>query len=602
MLTPKADCEDVLRLSHFTIEHTPDAVLWIDSSAIIRHVNQAACVLFKHPREELTGKPVYTFHLNEDEPTWKQRWGTIKANKTLLFEQLQPISDGQVIPVEVRANFIEFEGEEYVCTFLRDISAWKHARAELEESQRQLATLIHNLPGAVYRSKPDDKLTVEFITDWSRRITGYPPEDIIQNRQIAAIDLIVPDDQEKVLTHRRTCLQEHTSGRIMYRIRTAQGDEKWVADRFQGVYDDTGDAIAVEGFFNDITQQIQAEKDLAQALLEVEHLKNRLQEENIYLRQEIQLTYNFQHIISNNTGLKQMLAQVEQVAATDATVLILGETGTGKELIARSVHNLSPRKDRSLVKVNCAALPANLIESELFGHEKGAFTGALTQKIGRFELADKGTIFLDEIGELPLDLQVKLLRVLQEGEFERLGNPRTLHVDVRVIAATNRDLEQAVANGTFREDLYYRLNVVPIQVPPLRERKDDIPLLAKHFIQKYSKKVGKQIDTISQKVMQTLQEYHWPGNVRELENIIERAVILSQGARLELGDWFMAKDPDEDPSKFATLGEVERAHIRKVLEFTQWRVSGDNGAAMILGMHPQTLFSRMKKLDIKRPT
>jgi len=506
-----------------------------------------------------------------------------------------------MVPVEVRANFIEFEGEEYICTFLRDVSDRKQTEEELEESQRQLTTLIYNLPGAVYRSKPDDKLTMEFITEWSQRITGYPPEDIIQNRKISTIDMILCEDREKVLAHRRAALQEQKPGRIMYRIKTARGEEKWVADRFQGVYADNGDVIAVEGFFNDITQQILSEKELTQALLEVEHLKNRLQEENIYLRQEIQLTHNFQYIISTNAEFKDVLGQVERVAATDATVLILGETGTGKELIARAVHNLSSRKDRSLVKVNCAALPANLIESELFGHEKGAFTGALTQKIGRFELADKGTIFLDEIGELPLDLQVKLLRVLQEGEFERLGNPKTLHVDVRVIAATNRDLEQAIVNGTFREDLYYRLNVVPIQIPPLRDRKDDIPLLVKHFIQKYSKKVGKHIETVPQKVMQILQEYHWPGNVRELENIIERAVILSHGSRLVLGDWFAEKSPDDDLSNLASLEEIERAHIQKVLTFTQWRVSGENGAAMILNMHPQTLFSRMKKLGIRRP-
>jgi transcriptional regulator with GAF, ATPase, and Fis domain len=290
------------------------------------------------------------------------------------------------------------------------------------------------------------------------------------------------------------------------------------------------------------------------------------------------------------------------VADTDATVLILGETGTGKELIARSVHNLSRRKDRPLVKINCAALPANLIESELFGHEKGAFTGALKQKIGRFELADKGTIFLDEIGELPQDLQVKLLRVLQEGEFERLGDPKTLHIDVRVIAATNRNLEQAIIDGTFREDLYYRLNVVPIHIPPLRDRDNDIPLLVEHFIQKYSKKVGKHIDTVTQNVMHILQAYHWPGNVRELENIIERAVILSRGSRLQLGNWFAEKtSEEEEPTHFSSLEDAERAHIQRVLEFTQWRVSGENGAAEILDINPQTLYSRMKKLRLKRP-
>ncbi len=604
MLLPETGCEDVLQLSHFMIEHVPDAVIWVDSDAYIRHVNQAACQLFGYSREELVGQKSYDFQYHDDEQTWQQHWNIMKEKKFLVFERMQPIKGGLRIPVEVRANFIEFEEQEYVCNFLRDVSQSKHTEEKLEESQRQLTTLIHNLPGAVYRSKPDEHLTVEFITEWSQRITGYAPDDLIHNRAIAAIDMIVPEDREKVQDHHRATLQEQKPGRIMYRIKTAQGEEKWVSDRFRGVYADNGDVIAVEGFFNDITQQILAEKELAQALLEVEHLKNRLQKENIYLRQEIQRTYNFQHIISANAGLKQVLTQVEQVAGTDATVLILGETGTGKELIARAVHDVSPRKDRSLVKVNCAALPANLIESELFGHERGAFTGALTQKIGRFELAHKGTIFLDEIGELPLDLQVKLLRVLQEGEFERLGNPKTLHVDVRVIAATNRDLEQAIVAGTFREDLYYRLNVVPIHIPPLRDRKDDIPLLMKHFIQKYCKKVGKHIDAVPQKVMHILQTYHWPGNVRELENIVERAVILSRDSQLQLGNWFAGKTEktgEEEPSHFSTLEDVERAHIQRVLEFTQWRVSGENGAANILDINPQTLFSRMKKLGIKRP-
>jgi PAS domain S-box-containing protein len=453
----------------------------------------------------------------------------------------------------------------------------------------------------VYRCQHDQQLTIEFITAWSERITGYAPEDLVSNRRISRVDLIHPDDRKNVLSQYEEALAEHKPGRINYRIITATGDIKWISDRFQGVYAETNEVIAIEGFFNDITQQIEAEKELTQALLEVEYLKNRLEEENIYLRQEIRLSYNFENIISRSEKFTQVLAQVEQVAATDATVLILGETGTGKELVARAVHNLSTRSERSLVKVNCAALPANLIESELFGHEKGAFTGAVARKVGRFELADGSSIFLDEIGELPLDLQVKLLRVLQEGEFERLGSTQTLKVHVRVIAATNRDLEKAVQNGSFREDLFYRLNVFPIQIPPLRDRPEDVPLLVKYFIQKFSKKTGKQIEHVPRKVMEILQGYHWPGNIRELENIIERAVILSPGKRLELGEWFSPKDTPSKSAKLATLEEVERTHILKALKKTRWRVSGDNGAAKMLAIHPQTLVSRMKKLGIQRP-
>ncbi|NKB66816.1 MAG: response regulator [Candidatus Latescibacteria bacterium] len=346
-------------------------------------------------------------------------------------------------------------------------------------------------------------------------------------------------------------------------------------------------------------QVAQRTADLQSALAQVEALKNRLQAENTYLRQEAGLTHDFEEIITQSPVLTQVLVQVEQVAPTDATVLILGETGTGKEPLARAVHRLSQRRDQPLVKVNCAALPANLIESELFGHEKGAFTGALARKIGRFELADKGTLFLDEIGELPLELQAKLLRVLQEGEFERLGNPQTTTVDVRIIAATNRDLEAAAAQGEFRQDLYYRLNVFPLQNPPLRQRKEDIPLLTKHFADRYGAKIGKPIKTIPASAVATLQAYDWPGNVRELENIVERAVIISRGDQLELGDWFSSQ-PTAADTEIVTLEDKERAYIHEILEATAWRIRGEGGAAQLLGLKPTTLEARMKKLEIER--
>jgi DNA-binding NtrC family response regulator/streptogramin lyase len=340
---------------------------------------------------------------------------------------------------------------------------------------------------------------------------------------------------------------------------------------------------------------------LQNALSEVERLKNRLEAENIYLQDEIKLQHNFGNIITQSEELKKVLLKVEQVSSTDATVLVLGESGTGKELLARAIHNISNRSGRPLVKVNCSALPANLIESELFGHEKGSFTGATSRKNGRFELANGGTIFLDEIGDLPVELQPKILRVLQEGEFERIGNPQTIKVDVRIIAATNRSLIQEIKNGNFREDLYYRLNVFPINIPPLRKRKEDIPVLVNYFVNNFSRKVGKKIETISQSMIDKLIDYNWPGNVRELENIIERAIITNEGNKLTLSE-VLPKPVSTSTleAEFLTLEESERQHIIKVLEMTSWQVSGEKGAAKILGMKRTTLEARMKKLNIEK--
>ncbi|MBE0582948.1 MAG: sigma 54-interacting transcriptional regulator, partial [Desulfofustis sp.] len=294
-----------------------------------------------------------------------------------------------------------------------------------------------------------------------------------------------------------------------------------------------------------------------------------------------------------------VLYKVEQIASSDTTVLVLGETGTGKELVARAIHTLSLRNSRPLVKVNCAALPANLIESELFGHEKGAFTGAQSKHLGRFEIADGATLFLDEIGELPFDLQAKLLRVVQDGEFERLGGSRTIKVDVRLIAATNRDLEEEVRTGNFREDLWYRLNIFPITMPPLRERSDDIPLLVEFYIDKIARRMGKTITHISTSVMAELQNYRWPGNIRELENVLERAVINSSGPKLHLADE-LKRPPKFLSTGTDTLEAMERKHILRVLEQTNWKVSGKNSAADVLGLDRSTLRARMIKLNIQK--
>jgi formate hydrogenlyase transcriptional activator len=337
------------------------------------------------------------------------------------------------------------------------------------------------------------------------------------------------------------------------------------------------------------------------AYQEIANLKDKLKKEKLYLEDEIKTEFDFEDIIGNSATLRKVLKQVEIVAPTDSTVLILGETGTGKELMARALHNLSGRQDGTFVKMNCAAIPTGLLESELFGHEKGAFTGAIATKIGRFELADRGTLFLDEVGEIPLELQVKLLRVLQEQEFERLGSTRTIRVNVRVIAATNRDLNRMVEEQAFRSDLYYRLKVFPITVPPLRDRVEDIPMLVRHFAQKFAQRMKKRIETIPSEAMKALQHYDWPGNVRELENFIERAVILTQEENLFVSLAELKRTPNHKENAGAvTLEQAEREHILKALRESQWTIGGPAGAAAKLGMKRTTLQSKMQKLGISR--
>lgn len=350
----------------------------------------------------------------------------------------------------------------------------------------------------------------------------------------------------------------------------------------------------------EIGERKRAKEKLQQAFAEIERYKSQLEAESAYLREEIRSDHNFHEIIGGSDALKYVLYKVNQIAPTDTTAVILGETGTGKELIARAIHSASARKERPLVKVNCAALPANLIESELFGHERGAFTGAFARQAGRFELANGGTLFLDEIGELPLELQAKLLRVLQDKEFERLGGTRTIKADVRLISATNRNLEQEVREGRFRQDLWYRINVFPITLPPLRQRKDDIPLLVSAFVTKLSKRMGKVIRKVPEKVMDELQSYDWPGNIRELENVIERAIISSEGPVLTLADRLMTRHSPSAPTAPKSLESLEREHILSVLEQTRWKIEGKQGAATLLGLNPSTLRGRMRKLDIQR--
>ncbi len=459
----------------------------------------------------------------------------------------------------------------------------RQASKALAESEERFRDLFEEAPIAYVH----EGLDTRFIraNRAAMRSFGIKPEEIAGTYGKSFVP-DTPDAQRRL----REALESigrgtDTSGVVLELRRKDNGKPLWI--QWWSRPDPSG--TYTRTMFVDITDRVLMEQE-----------KARLEAQNIYLQEEIQTEHNFEEIIGASSAIKKVFKAIEQVAATDSTVLLVGETGTGKELIARAIHNLSKRKDRVLVKVNCAAIPAGLIESELFGHEKGAFTGALARKIGRFELADGATIFLDEIGDLPLELQAKLLRVLQEGECERVGSPKTLTVNVRVIAATNRDLEKTVQQGGFRPDLYYRLNVFPIQLPALRERREDIPLLVKYFAGKHGAKQGKKIETIPQTIMEALQGYSWPGNVRELENVIERAVILTPGLVLELGEWLPNAGAASGATAPTTLEELERVHILETLARTGWRVSGEKGAAKLLGLKPTTLEARMQKLGITR--
>ncbi len=483
----------------------------------------------------------------------------------------------------------------------------KSVPSELEtikQLRKQNELILRSAGEGIYGLDRNGNTT--FVNPAAAKILGWEQNDLIGKRQHTVIHHTKPDGTKYA---REECpiYAAFSDGKI-HRVDDEvfwrkDGTSLPVEYTSTPIRDDDDNLIGAVVTFRDITLRKKAEKDLNGALNEVKQLKNRLKAENIYLQEEIKLEHNFDEIIGSSGSFKKVLSNVEMVAATDATVLILGETGTGNELIVRALHKLSPRKDRPLVKVNCAALPAELIESELFGHEKGAFTSAISRKEGRFELADGGTIFLDEIGDLPLEQQAKLLRVLQEGEFERVGGTKTLTVDARVIAATNARLEKAVEEGNFREDLFYRLHVFPITLPPLRERQADIPLLVKHFVKKYGSKFGKQVTDVPRAVMDSLQSYKFQGNIRELENIIERAVILSQDQTLRLGENLNPVKHADVPfeSGGGTLEDVERKYILSVLKESNWQIEGANAAAPRLGLKPSTLRSRMQKLRIHRP-
>jgi PAS domain S-box-containing protein len=477
----------------------------------------------------------------------------------------------------------------------RDITQQRAAEDTLREAELRYRTLADFTYDWETWENPDGSFN--YVSPSFERITGYLAKQLI-NRPGLLNEIIFPDDRTLWQKHCQAVQSKPETAEIQLRICAKNGQIRWIEHFCQPVYGDQREYLGVRASNRDITHRKQAEIELRSAYQKIKQLKNQLEAESAYLQEEIKLEHNFENIIGQSEALKFVLHRVEQVAATNSPVLIMGETGTGKELVARALHKLSPQGNRALVKVNCAALPGELIESELFGREKGAFTGATTTQLGRFELAKGSTLFLDEIGELPLQLQGKLLRVLESGEFERLGKSRTLHSDARIIAATNRVLEEEISKGRFREDLWYRLKVFPITVPPLRDRPEDIPLLVNWFVGQFARKMGKRVLEIPKRTMQMLQNYPWPGNVRELEHVVEGALITARGKKLTFE---LPKIADTAINDLKSFEEMERDYILQVLKARNWKIGGNNSAASTLGMHVNTLRGRMKKLNINKP-
>ena len=616
-ITDRKRAEEALRQSQMLLEtimdNCPAMIFLKDTQGRYLFANRECEKLARPGATEIIGKTDFeifpqeqaeAFHANDIQ--------VLEAGGPLKFEELALHEDGPHISVVCKFPLFDEDKKLYALGgIVTDITERKQAEQAVRESAQALRDSEERLRLALKSGRMG-------VWDWDRRtglrkwskeyflVMGLLPFSVEPSDETWA-SCVHPEDLPRARAAMEAAIAEKKEYRVEYRVIWPDGTIRWVVARGEPIFEQA-ECIRVMGVVVDVTERKLAEE-------EIRRLKERLEAENVYLRREVSEAYRDREIIGRSEGVLKVLQQVNQVAGTDMTVLVLGETGTGKELVARAVHGQSERRERPLVKVNCSALPGELIESELFGHEKGAFTGATGRQVGRFELADGGTIFLDEVGDLPLKLQAKLLRVLQEGEFERLGSGKTIKVDVRVVAATNRDLLQAVQRGRFRVDLYYRLNVYPIRLPPLRERREDIGLLAGVFLREASRRLGRLFEPISEEVLEALKCYEWPGNVRELQNVIERAAVVSIGHRLQLPEgWGVAlgsvSAPNTDtpevrlvtatPRREVTLEELERRHILQILQQTGWRVEGPKGAAAVLDLNPSTLRSRMHKLGIRR--
>jgi formate hydrogenlyase transcriptional activator len=654
-ITERKQAEEALQKSEerarLVLNSAAEGIFGCDAHGTCLFCNTAAAKLLGYDApEELLGQNMHAVEHHtrkdgtpfpiDDCPIYK---GFLENRGVHIDDDIFWRKDGSSFSVEYWSHPLLHDGKTVgaVVTFL-DVTERKDAEEALRKSEQRTHTLLEINNAIITNLTPDALFSsayeaIQRVVSFDRAaFLFYQPEA----KTLKLVSMQGSDESDFFRVGREYDLeetrisawvlehQEAVTRGDLKREQQSLGEKSLVAERIQSycvvplvamgkslgtfaLWSETQDryTAADAELLREVANQVALAIANMKSYEEIASLKARLEKENVYLQEEIRTEHNFEEIVGDSPPLLALLRRVDQVAPTDSTVLIYGETGTGKELIARAIHNRSNRKDRPLVKVNCSAISAGLVESELFGHVKGAFTGAFERRIGRFELADGGTIFLDEVGELPLDTQVKLLRVLQEREFEPVGTNRSVHVDVRIICATNRNLEESIKAGTFRSDLYYRLNVFPLEVPPLRERRSDIDHLARFFVSRYARNLGKTLTGISPAARQKLLSYSWPGNIRELQNLIERALILSNGPILDLeGDLNNVSTspvlsdavPLVDESPLKTLQEVERTHILKVLEQTHGVIEGSNGAARTLGMHPNTLRHRMEKLGIKR--
>jgi PAS domain S-box-containing protein len=630
---------DTTRTSELAVEASPTGVLLVATDGTIILVNNELERQFGYPRAELVGQPVdlllpaEAFTVAADSPPSAARGRELEGRR----------KDGSGISVEI--DLIPIRDRDHVFVLASVVDTTR--RRQLEDGHRKALEdqltfdrLVAELSARFIDIRPED--IESSIQDGLRRIVeslnldrglvyAVEPDGVFSQisswtaPDVPILPASVSGKNKYPWTLERILAGEVASFATLAEIPSESDREAFRATGTRSVIiapiSVAGRVAGTLGFssvraervwaphlvhrvkvlasvFGQVMARRQSEVALRTALAEVERLKENLQVENVHLRREVREWSGGTPIVGRSAAIRQVLAQVEQVAATDSTVLLLGETGTGKELFATQIHELGSRRDRAMVRTNCAAIPSTLIESELFGRERGAFTGALARQVGRFELANGSTIFLDEIGDLPSDVQVKLLRVLEEGTIERLGSPHPIKVDTRIIAATHRDLERRVAEGAFRSDLYYRLNVFPILVPPLRERVDDIPMLAWRFVEEFARAFGRHVEEITPESLAALRQYPWPGNIRELRNVVERAMITASGPRLTIAPPVFSPAAARRSSK---LVDVEKEHIRGVLESTAWRIRGPGGAADRLGLKPTTLETRMAKLGLKRP-